>query len=163
MEAGVIAAIVLSGLLTGALARLALPGPDPMPLWLTLAIGLTGSIVGAVAGRALFDENGYVVSFGSLFVAIALVALYRRFVQHRPLWGPEAMQFPRRGLGVDGYRERLSRLGVDPDALATAPVAGDESARLLASLEQLHRAGILDDEEFRAKRTLLLERQRSDT
>ena len=39
-----------------------------MPLWLTVAIGLTGSIVGAVVARALFEDNGYVVSFGSLFV-----------------------------------------------------------------------------------------------
>src|SRR5215204_2521179 len=101
VSAGVVVAILISGLFTGALARLAVPGPDPMPLWLTVAIGLTGSIVGAVVARALFEDNGYVVSFGSLFVAIALVIAYRRFVQHRPVWGPEAFRFPRRGLGVE--------------------------------------------------------------
>src|SRR3954469_24264465 len=114
MSAGVGVAILISGVFTGALARPAVPGPDPMPLWLTVAIGLTGSIVGAVVARVLFEDNGYVVSFGSLFVAIALVIAYRRFVQHRPVWGPDALQFPRRGLGVAQYRERLQKLGVDP-------------------------------------------------
>src|SRR5207244_9895253 len=95
---GAIIAIMLAGFVTGALARLAVPGPDPMPLWLTVAIGLAGSIVGAVIGRALFHNNGYVVSFGSLRVAIALVLVYRRFVQRRALWGPEARRFPKRGL-----------------------------------------------------------------
>src|SRR5207237_9108358 len=99
MSAGVVIAILISGLFTGALARLAVPGPDPMPLWLTIAIGLTGSIVGAVVARALFHDNGYVVSFGSLGVAIALVLAYRRFIQRRPLWGPDALRFPQRGVG----------------------------------------------------------------
>jgi uncharacterized membrane protein YeaQ/YmgE (transglycosylase-associated protein family) len=41
--------LVVGGFLLGALARLAVPGPDPMPLWLTLAIGIGGSIVGGLA------------------------------------------------------------------------------------------------------------------
>jgi uncharacterized membrane protein YeaQ/YmgE (transglycosylase-associated protein family) len=157
---GVVVAIVLSGFVTGALARLAIPGPDPMPLWLTLAIGLTGSIVGAVVARALFEDNGYVISFGSLFVAMGLVVGYRRFVQHRPVWGPEAMRFPRRGLGVEAYRERLGKLGVDPDRLTAppAPPRVDEASRLLAMLDELHRAGVIDDEELQEKRERILER-----
>src|SRR5918911_4856792 len=121
MSVGVVIAILISGFFTGALARLAVPGPDPMPLWLTIAIGLTGSIVGAVLGRALFHDNGYVISFGSLFVAIALVAAYRRFVQRRPFWGPDALRYPDRGLGVEQYRDRLRKLGVDPDRLNPDP------------------------------------------
>src|SRR5262245_65398795 len=121
MSRGVVLAILVSGLFTGGLARLAVPGPDPMPLWLTVAIGLAGSIVGAVVARALFEDNGYVVSFGSLFVAIGLVIAYRRFVQGRRVWGPEAMRFPQRGVGVEQYRERLRNLGVDPDARVPVP------------------------------------------
>jgi uncharacterized membrane protein YeaQ/YmgE (transglycosylase-associated protein family) len=151
VSVGLVVAILLSGLLTGALARLAVPGPDPMPLWLTISIGLTGSIVGAVVAKALFHNNGYVVSFGSLGVAIALVLAYRRYVQHRPLWGPEALRFPERGLGVEGYRERLRKLGLDPDRLTPDPQKL-ERARLLAALDELHRAGVLDDDELAEKR-----------
>jgi uncharacterized membrane protein YeaQ/YmgE (transglycosylase-associated protein family) len=152
MTAGIVVAILISGFFTGALARFAVPGPDPMPLWLTLAIGLTGSIVGAVVAQAL-GGGGYAVSFASLGVAIGLVLAYRRFVQHRPLWGPEAMKFPERGLGVDVYRERLRKLGIDPDALSDP--ARLQKPRLQAMLEELHRAGLLDDDELAEKKRTL--------
>lgn len=154
MSVGFVIAILISGFFTGALARLAIPGPDPMPLWLTIAIGLTGSIVGAAVAAAVFDDNGYVVSFLSLGIAIALVAGYRRFVQGRAIWGPDALRFPDRGLGVEQQRERLRQLGIDPDA----PVPGQpafERAQHEAMLNELHRAGLLDDEELAAKRELL--------
>jgi len=144
MSIGFVAAILLSGLFTGALARLAIPGPDPMPIWLTIAIGLAGSIVGAVVG------NGFLISFLSFGVAIGLVAAYRRFVQRRPIFGPGALAFPERGIGVGQTRERLQRLGVDPDAL-TPDRAKLEHARLEAMLRELHRAGVLSDEELASK------------
>jgi uncharacterized membrane protein YeaQ/YmgE (transglycosylase-associated protein family) len=147
-------AILLSGLITGSLARLAIPGPDPMPVWLTIAIGLGGSIVGAVVGRALFGDSGYAVSFLSFGVAIALVAGYRRFVQKRPIVGAGAYAFPERGLGVEQQRERLQKLGIDPSALRPDP-RKLERARLEAALQELHRAGLLDDEELAAKRAAL--------
>lgn len=151
MTASFVVAIVLSGLWTGALARLAIPGPDPMPIWLTISIGLTGSIVGAVAGRSLSNGNGVVVSFLSFGVAMALVAAYRRFVQKRPIFGPGAFAFPERGLGVEQTRQRLKKLGVDPNALRPDR-AQFERARLEAMLEELHRAGVLSDEELAEKR-----------
>jgi uncharacterized membrane protein YeaQ/YmgE (transglycosylase-associated protein family) len=157
---GLVLAILFSGVITGSLARLAIPGPDPMPLWLTLAIGLAGSIVGAVVGKAVSNNNGYVVSFLSFGVAIALVAAYRHFVQQRPIFGPEARRFPERGLGVEQYRERIRRLGIDPDALAPDP-RRLEQARLLAALDELHRAGVLDDEELAAKRAAVESRSAS--
>ena len=40
-----LSAVVL-GFAIGGLARWAVPGPDPMPAWLTIFIGLTGSLVG---------------------------------------------------------------------------------------------------------------------
>ncbi len=151
MSAGFVIAILISGLVTGGLARLAVPGPDPMPLWLTIAIGLTGSITGAVLGDVISGGNGYAVSFLSLGVAIALVIAYRHFVQRRPIFGPEALRFPERGLGVEQARERLSKIGIDPDALTPDPKKITQ-IRLLAMLDELHKAGVLDDDEFAAKR-----------
>jgi len=151
MTLGLVLAILISGFITGGLARLALPGPDPMPIWLTVSIGLVGSIVGAVVGDRISGGNGYAVSFVSFGVAIALVAAYRHYVQKRPIFGPGARAFPERGIGVEHYRERLKRFGIDPDVLSPDPHR-IEQARLLGALDALHRAGIVDDDEFAAKR-----------
>ena len=154
MSLGFVLAILISAFVTGGLARLAIPGPDPMPVWLTLAIGLTGSIAGAVVGKAISNDNAYVISFFSFGVAIALVASYRRFVQHRPIVGPGAHAFPKTGLGVDQQRERLRRMGIDPDRLAPDPKQLDR-LRIEAALTELHRAGLLDDDELAQKRAQL--------
>jgi uncharacterized membrane protein YeaQ/YmgE (transglycosylase-associated protein family) len=159
MSLGLVVAILVSGLVTGALARLAIPGPDPMPIWLTVAIGLTGSIIGTAIGKALTNDNGFVISFLEFGVAIALVAAYRRFVQKRPVFGPGALAFPERGIGVGDARNRLQRLGIDPNALrgrgrnALRPPdpATLEHARLEAMLRELHRAGVLSDDELSEK------------
>jgi len=150
MSLGFVLAIIVSGFITGGLARFALPGPDPMPVWLTIAIGLTGSIVGAVVGKAVSNDNAYVVSFLSFGVAIALVAAYRRYVQKRPIFGPGALAFPERGLGVAGQREKLRKLGIDPSALRRDPELLRRQ-RHEAMLQELHRAGVLDDEELAEK------------
>jgi uncharacterized membrane protein YeaQ/YmgE (transglycosylase-associated protein family) len=150
MSLGLVLSILISGFLTGGLARLAIPGPDPMPIWLTIAIGLVGSIIGAVVGNAIAHDNGFVISFLSFGVAMALVAAYRRFVQQRPIFGPGALAFPERGIGVERTRERLQKLGLDPNALRPNP-AKLERARLETMLQELHRAGVLTDEELADK------------
>jgi uncharacterized membrane protein YeaQ/YmgE (transglycosylase-associated protein family) len=166
-----VVAIMLSAFFTGALARFAVPGPDPMPAWLTIAIGLAGSVIGAVVGAALSGGNGFVISFASLGSAILLVIAYRRFVQQRPITGPDALRPPRRGIGIDHYRERLRKAGLDPDKTlveqlqqrqGTAGTTGttrppaDETQELLAKLLDLHRANLLTDEELNEKRARLL-------
>ena len=148
MSLGVVLTFLWIGLVVGGLARFALPGPDPMPIWLTIAIGLVGSIVGAFVGDRSSHGSGYWTSFVSFGVAIALVGLYRRVVQRRPLFGPEARRFPTRGLGVQQYRARLQNAGIDPNSLSPDPKQIRE-LRLKAAIEELHRAGLLDDEEAR--------------
>jgi uncharacterized membrane protein YeaQ/YmgE (transglycosylase-associated protein family) len=165
MSVGFVAAVILSAFITGGLARFALPGPDPMPIWLTIGIGLIGSIVGAVVGDQLTNGNGVAVSFVSFGVAIALVALYRVFVQKRPVFGPDALKFPERGIGVEHYRERLRKAGFDPDSLRPPqlpqPVQPDpqaaQEARLTNAIDELRRAGVLDDEEVTTLRDRLNE------
>ena len=78
--------LVLWGLIVGALARLALPGPDPMGIFATIGLGLAGSFVGGlIAGLLWARAAGFVFS---VIGAIIVLYLYRRFVQHRPLTGP---------------------------------------------------------------------------
>ena len=71
--------LAVFGLIVGALARLALPGPDPMGILATIGLGLAHLLLGT-AGGIVFAILG----------AILLLYLYRRFVQHRPLTGPGA-------------------------------------------------------------------------
>jgi len=163
----IVVAIMLSAFFTGALARFAVPGPDPMPAWLTIAIGLVGSVVGAVVGGALSGGNGFVISFASLGTAILLVIAYRRFVQQRPITGPDPLRPPRRGIGIEHYRARLRKAGLDPDKTLVEQIAArqktpgteqpaDETQELLAKLLDLHRANLLTDEELNEKRSKLL-------
>ena len=80
-------AIVLTGLVVGALGRLAVPGRDPMPLWLTVLIGIAGSIAGGVIAVAIgFGLGGVFVL--SVLVATLIVIVYRRVVQKRTVTGP---------------------------------------------------------------------------
>jgi uncharacterized membrane protein YeaQ/YmgE (transglycosylase-associated protein family) len=69
--------LAVSGLIVGGLARLALPGPDPMGLGRTIAIGLAGSFLGGLAMWAITGRNsgGIVVSVA---VATLIVYLIRR-------------------------------------------------------------------------------------
>jgi uncharacterized membrane protein YeaQ/YmgE (transglycosylase-associated protein family) len=81
--------LIVWGFIVGGLARLALPGPDPMPWYATIGLGLGGSIIGGVIARLLFGTYGGGLIFAVLG-AILLLYLYRRFVQHRGVTGPSA-------------------------------------------------------------------------
>jgi uncharacterized membrane protein YeaQ/YmgE (transglycosylase-associated protein family) len=84
--------LLVGGLIVGALARLAVPGPDPMSIWATIALGLGGSIIGGIIARILIGTAGGFIF--ALIGAILLLILYRHFVQHRPLTGPGAKRPP---------------------------------------------------------------------
>ena len=75
--------LAVFGLVVGALARLALPGPDPMGILATIGLGLAGSFVGGLIAHIFIGRSGSIIF--SLLGAILLLYLYRRFVQHRPL------------------------------------------------------------------------------
>ena len=89
---GAILSLILTGLVFGALARFALPGKDPMPIWATTLLGIAGSLVGGVIAALLgAREDDLVMLFVSaLFGTALLLYLYRRLVQKRPLTGPDA-------------------------------------------------------------------------
>lgn len=174
---GTVLGVLFSGFVTGALARLAVPGPDPMPAWLTILVGLSGSFAGFGIAYAAGSRSPYVISMAGFAVAIALVVAYRRFVQRRPVLGRDAYRFPERGIGVDTYRERLHRAGIDPDRIGTraTPVAtvlpqapagereepAENPAHFIRLLDELHDADVLDDEEYAAARARLIDRLRA--
>jgi uncharacterized membrane protein YeaQ/YmgE (transglycosylase-associated protein family) len=86
--------LAVEGLVVGALARLALPGPDPLGILATIGLGLAGTFGGGlIAWLFVGHAGGIVISF---LAATLLLYLHRRFVQHRPLTGPGARQLPPR-------------------------------------------------------------------
>jgi uncharacterized membrane protein YeaQ/YmgE (transglycosylase-associated protein family) len=69
--------LALSGLVVGALGRLALPGPDPMTAFQTMLVGIAGSFIGGLIGWALFGRNGGGILL-SVLGAVGIVYLIRR-------------------------------------------------------------------------------------
>ena len=65
------------GLVVGALARLALPGRDPMGLFATMFVGLAGSLAASLVYAALFHRNGGGFLLSVIF-ATGIVYLIRR-------------------------------------------------------------------------------------
>jgi uncharacterized membrane protein YeaQ/YmgE (transglycosylase-associated protein family) len=84
--------LIVWGFVVGGLARLALPGPDPMPWYATIGLGLAGSLLGGIVARLLLGVAGGLIF--ALLGAILLLYLYRRFVQGRGITGPGASRLP---------------------------------------------------------------------
>jgi uncharacterized membrane protein YeaQ/YmgE (transglycosylase-associated protein family) len=152
---GSILMIMLFGFITGSLARLAVPGPDPMPVWLTIAIGLVGSAAGGGLAIAIWGKGTQGIGIFSFIGAVLLVVAYRRFIQRRPIVGPEALKFPDRGVGIARFKEQRQQLEdmARKARFEQGPAANSDS--MLQKLQDLHEAGVLTDEEFEAKKAQL--------
>jgi uncharacterized membrane protein YeaQ/YmgE (transglycosylase-associated protein family) len=70
--------LLLSGLIVGALGRLALPGPDPMSIWATIGIGLLASLIAGLVMAAITGNRNGASFVVSVLVATLLVYLVRR-------------------------------------------------------------------------------------
>ena len=49
--------LVITGLVVGALGRLAIPGPNPMSIGMTIAVGIGASLVAGLVARLLFNTS----------------------------------------------------------------------------------------------------------
>jgi uncharacterized membrane protein YeaQ/YmgE (transglycosylase-associated protein family) len=68
--------LVLTGLIVGALGRLALPGPDPMSIGQTILVGIGGSLIAGIIGKLLFGRGGGFIL--AVLCALGIVYLIRR-------------------------------------------------------------------------------------
>ena len=75
---GYIIMLAISGLIVGALARLALPGRDPMSLLQTMLVGIAGSLVAGLLFYAITDEQNAAGLIPSVLVSVGIVYLIRR-------------------------------------------------------------------------------------
>lgn len=74
---GFIIGMLIVGLVAGALARLLVPGRDPMGIGATIVLGIVGSLVGGFLWRALFGDSDGVEWIGSIIGAVLVLLLYR--------------------------------------------------------------------------------------
>ena len=65
--------VIVTAFVTGALARFAVPGPDPMPAWLTILIGLVGTLIGAGIVFVAVGNDPAWVGIAGFFSAIVLM------------------------------------------------------------------------------------------
>ncbi|QEV18393.1 MULTISPECIES: GlsB/YeaQ/YmgE family stress response membrane protein [Streptomyces] len=75
---------IIAGLIIGVIAKLVLPGRQPIPLWLTVILGILGAVIGnALASAFGVRDTGGIDWIRHIFqigVAAALIALVT------PLW-----------------------------------------------------------------------------
>ena len=76
-DIGSILGYILVGLIVGLLARMLVPGRDPVGLLGTLVIGVIGAILGGWLAGAFFKETAGVDWLASIGVAVVLVLLVR--------------------------------------------------------------------------------------
>jgi uncharacterized membrane protein YeaQ/YmgE (transglycosylase-associated protein family) len=69
--------LFVTGLFVGALARLALPGRDPMTLFQTALVGIAGSFAAGLVYMALFHRNGGGILLSVLFSMIIVYFIRR--------------------------------------------------------------------------------------
>jgi len=81
--------LVVLGLIAGALARLLVPGPDPIGIGGTIVLGIVGSFVGGFLGYVLVGKDpgegalqpaGFI---GSVIGAVLALLIYRAVVRGR--------------------------------------------------------------------------------
>ena len=74
---GYIIYLCVIGLIVGAVARLALPGRDPMSIFQTMLVGIAGSLAAGLAYAALFHRNGGGFIVSVLFTMVIVYAIRR--------------------------------------------------------------------------------------
>jgi uncharacterized membrane protein YeaQ/YmgE (transglycosylase-associated protein family) len=80
--------LLIIGLVAGALARLLVPGRDPMGILATIALGVVGSLVGGFLANLLFNKGhrfqlGFSGLLGSVIGAIIVLLVWRAVASRR--------------------------------------------------------------------------------
>jgi len=80
---GFILYLLVIGVIAGFIARLLVPGPDPMGVAATIVLGIIGSFIGGFLGYVLFgvdfEEGGIQTAgiIGSIIGAVIALLIYR--------------------------------------------------------------------------------------
>ncbi len=74
---------ILIGLVVGVLARLLLPGRDPVGIIGTIIVGIVGAVIGGYLWRELFGDTEGVEWIGAIVTAMILLFVYRKLAAGR--------------------------------------------------------------------------------
>jgi uncharacterized membrane protein YeaQ/YmgE (transglycosylase-associated protein family) len=78
---GYILGWILTGLIVGALGRLAIPGPNPMSIPMTILVGIGGAVAGGLVGYLLGLEGfSFILSVLATALIVWLLQRNRRTV-----------------------------------------------------------------------------------
>jgi uncharacterized membrane protein YeaQ/YmgE (transglycosylase-associated protein family) len=86
---GFILGLIVVGLIAGALARLLVPGRDPMGIGATIILGIVGSFVGGFLADVLFRNDAEDIGLspagiiGSVIGAIIVLLIYNAVTNRR--------------------------------------------------------------------------------
>ena len=74
--------MIVVGLIVGALAKLIMPGRDPGGIIVTILLGIGGSVIAGLIGRALgwYTEGEPTGFIASVVGAIIILAIYRMII-----------------------------------------------------------------------------------
>ena len=77
---------IIFGLIVGAIAKLIMPGNDPGGIWITMLLGVAGSLIATYVGRALGwyspgQSAGFIMSVAGAVVLLFLYRLIKRPVK----------------------------------------------------------------------------------
>ena len=77
--------VIVIGLVIGALAKLLMPGKDPGGFIVTTLLGVAGSVVATMLGRAIgwYQEGESAGFIMSLIGAVLLLAIYHAVIRRR--------------------------------------------------------------------------------
>ena len=78
--------VLIVGLIAGAVARVLVPGREPIGILGTIVLGIVGSFVGGLLGSLVFDHSLVLRTsglFGSILGAVVALLIYRSTYRRR--------------------------------------------------------------------------------
>jgi len=73
--------LIISGAIFGALGRLAIPGPNPMSIGMTILVGIVGAFLGGIVAMLLGASGVIVIILQALGAALVVYLMQRRGVR----------------------------------------------------------------------------------
>jgi uncharacterized membrane protein YeaQ/YmgE (transglycosylase-associated protein family) len=68
--------LIIIGIVVGILARLVLPGRQPIGMWMTILLGIAGALVGGIVASAIGEGDIWELNFIGTVVGVVAAAVF---------------------------------------------------------------------------------------